>query len=186
MRITDRSFILTLAAITLALATCSAQDSPSLGDVARQARQQKQQAKSAQAKVAKPSRVITDEELPEHTLAPTSSMTGNGGNSSAAPSSTAEKPAQSGKLSADSWRSQIQAQKNEIAALQRDTDELNSSIQFAPGNCVENCVQWNEHQKEKQQEVERMRTQLDEMKKHLEDMQESARKQGYGSSVYDP
>jgi chromosome segregation ATPase len=181
MRAFSRVFL--IAAVSLALTTCFAQDEPSLGDVARQTRQQKQ-AKATQAKDAKPARVITDQELPEHTIAPTASMTGSVGASFApAPS---EKSAESGKLSAESWRSQIQEQKNQIATLHHDIDELNNSIQFAPGNCVENCVQWNEHQKEKQQEVERMRGQLDDLQKHLEDMQEQARRQGYGSSVYDP
>jgi hypothetical protein len=31
-----------------------------------------------------------------------------------------------------------------------------------------------------------MQQQLEEQKRRLDDMQESARKQGYGSSVYDP
>jgi hypothetical protein len=31
-----------------------------------------------------------------------------------------------------------------------------------------------------------MKAQLDEQQKRLEDMQEAARKQGYGNSVYDP
>ena len=31
-----------------------------------------------------------------------------------------------------------------------------------------------------------MQAQLEEQKKRLDEMQESARKQGYGSSVYDP
>lgn len=181
MRVSGRIFL--TAAVSLALTTCFAQDSPSLGDVARQVRQQKQ-ARAAQGKDTKPARVITDQELPEHTVAPTASMTGSSGSS--ASSSTGEKSSESGKLSAESWRTQIQEQKNQIAALHHDIDELNNSIQFAPGNCVENCVQWNEHQKEKQQEVERMRGQLDDLEKHLGDMQEQARKQGYGSSVYDP
>ena len=70
--------------------------------------------------------------------------------------------------------------------MQGQVDDLNESIRFAPANCVANCVAWNEHQKEKQQQVERMQAQLEDMKKHLDEMQESARKQGYGSSVYDP
>lgn len=65
-------------------------------------------------------------------------------------------------------------------------DELSESIRFAPANCVANCVGWNERQREKQQRVERMQAQLEEQKRRLDDMQESARKQGYGSSVYDP
>ena len=31
-----------------------------------------------------------------------------------------------------------------------------------------------------------MQTQMEEQKKRLDEMQESARRQGYGSSVYDP
>jgi hypothetical protein len=63
---------------------------------------------------------------------------------------------------------------------------LNDSIQYASGNCVSNCVQWNERQKQKQDQVESMKGQLEEQQKHLEELQDEARKQGYGSSVYDP
>ena len=31
-----------------------------------------------------------------------------------------------------------------------------------------------------------MKAQLEEQQKHLEEMQDTARKQGFGSSVYDP
>jgi hypothetical protein len=47
-------------------------------------------------------------------------------------------------------------------------------------------VQWNERQQQKQQQVEVMKSQLEDQQKKLEDMQDSARQQGYGSSVYDP
>jgi predicted ribosome quality control (RQC) complex YloA/Tae2 family protein len=89
-------------------------------------------------------------------------------------------------MSADEWKAQIQAQKDLVSSLQSGIEKLNESIQFAPGNCVSGCVQWNERQKQKQQEVERARTQLESQKRRLESMQDSARKQGYGSSVYDP
>jgi tetrahydromethanopterin S-methyltransferase subunit G len=89
-------------------------------------------------------------------------------------------------MSAEHWKSQILAQEDQIASLQRQVDEINESIRFAPANCVANCVGWNERQREKQQRVERMQAQLEEQKRRLDDMQESARKQGYGSSVYDP
>jgi predicted ribosome quality control (RQC) complex YloA/Tae2 family protein len=65
-------------------------------------------------------------------------------------------------------------------------DRLNSSIHFAPGNCVRNCVQWNEHQVQKQDEVQRMQSELEQQKKKLEDMQEAARKEGFGNAVYEP
>jgi molecular chaperone GrpE (heat shock protein) len=51
---------------------------------------------------------------------------------------------------------------------------------------VRNCVQYNEHQVEKQDEVQRMQAELEQQKKRLEDMQEAARKQGYGNSVWEP
>ena len=89
-------------------------------------------------------------------------------------------------MPAEQWRAQIQTQKTAISSLQNQIDKLNDSIHFAPANCVANCVQRTDRQREKQQEVERMQAQLEDQKKRLEDMQESARQQGYGSSVYDP
>jgi len=165
------------------------QDDPSLGDAARQARQQKQQktasGKDGQSKDAQPvktPRVITNEEIPEHP--PTTASADSGDQ----PRGVRYSPAPSGgsKMSPEQWKSQILAQKNMIGSMQTDIDRLNDSIHFAPGNCAANCVQWNQRQREKQQEVERMQAQLEDQKKRLEDMQESARQQGYGSSVYDP
>ena len=80
----------------------------------------------------------------------------------------------------------ISAQKNAVSTLQSNIDKVNESIQFAPGNCVSGCVQWNERQKQKQAEVERMQAELKEQQKRLEEMQDAARQQGYGSSVTDP
>jgi len=92
----------------------------------------------------------------------------------------------SAKQPAEYWKSQIEEQKSQVAALESQVAGLSESIRFAPGNCVANCVAWNEHQKEKQQQVERIQVQLEDQKKQLEEMQDSARKQGYGSAVYDP
>jgi hypothetical protein len=168
--------ILTLSVLTLQ--AINAQDAVSLGDLARQQRQQRDQSKTAQNKSSKQPKVITNADLPEHS-------------DSSAPASDSTKPSlpvpnDGSKPSSESVRSQIQSQKTEIASLQKQIDELNGSIRFAPGNCVRNCEQWNEHQQQKQQQVERMQAQLDEEKKNLEQMQELARKQGFGSSVYDP
>ncbi len=157
------------------------QDSPSLGDLARQQRQQKEQSKTAQGKDAKASKVITNEEIPEHAGPATPPAAGGQASQSSMPASS-----NGAKQPAEHVKSQILAQKNQIATLQSQVDELNESIRFAPANCVENCVGWNERQREKQQRAERMQAQLEEEKRRLEDMQDSARKQGYGSSVYDP
>jgi len=167
--------ILAVLTAGLLLGVSSAQDSPSLGDVARKTRQQKE---ATPAKPdAKPKKVITNEEMPEHPeLSPTEDAEKGG----TKPSSEAP------KQSADQWRSQILAQKNAVASLQSNIDNLNDSIQFAPGNCVAGCVEWNQEQQRKQQEVARMRKQLESQKKKLADMQDAARQQGYGSSVYNP
>ena|ERR1700733_3994142 len=173
--------ILALAAGVVLFAPMTyAQDSPSLGDVARQQKQQKKESKTAQGKAAKASKVVTNEEIPEHPDSTTEAVAAaDSGPSAAAPSEAATKPT-------DDVKSQIEAQKGEIASLQKQIDEINESIKFAPANCVSGCEQWNERQKEKQQQVERMQAQLEEQKKHLDELQESARKQGLGSSVYEP
>jgi len=162
------------------------QDSESLGDVARQARQQKQDKDSQGNKdgdAAKAPKVITNEEISSgsRSVSEDSSSVAKTRNASESPSGS-----ESAKQSAESWRSQILAQKQTIATLQAEISRVNDSIQFAPANCVSGCVQWNERQQQKQQEVERMRSQLDTLIQHLQEMQEAARQQGYGSSVYDP
>lgn len=188
------------------------QDSPSLGDAARQARLQKQKdaqaedsdkiaqgaeanskpanskpanSKSAPAPAApkKAAKVITNEEIPEHagsvSRPPVSEAAYHGADNAEHSSPATEEKGQA-------LKAQIATMKNYVASLQAQIDSLNDSIHFASGNCVSNCVQWNERQVQKQQQVEQMKAQLEDQKKHLEDMQESARQQGFGSSVYDP
>jgi outer membrane murein-binding lipoprotein Lpp len=218
-----RIFLLFLASFfVFALAAHGQDDSPPLGDVARQSRLQKQQ-KDAQAKDAqskdtptkdpqtkdaqnkdtqgvnaqgkangavandaqppKVPHVITNEEIPEHIGPARSSAAG-----SQTPATSQQQPPAygDGKAPAEYWKSQIQAQKNAIASLKSEIESLSASIQYAGANCVSGCVQWNERQKQKQDQVESMKLQLEEQQKRLEEMQEAARQQGYGSSVYDP
>jgi hypothetical protein len=216
MRKLRQFFLFVFATAFVFALAANAQDDaqPSLGDVARQARQQKQQkdaqaaqdaqtkdsaqskdsaqTKDAQAKdkdkapaandvpPRKATHVVTNEEIPEH-VGPTRTLgSQNQGTTYGQPSYNEP------KAPSDYWKSQIMAQKNSIANLKSDIDSLTASIQYAPGNCVSGCVQWNERQQQKQQQVDSMKVQLEQMEKHLEDMQEAARKQGYGSSVYDP
>lgn len=185
MRPISRNLALTAAIVSsLALATYG-QDPQSLGDVARQARQQKQN-KEAQTKSgasATKSKVITNEEIGSRSEPPSQVS----GESSKEPGTADSRPSSGGpKMPAEHWKSVIQEQKQAINTQQSNIDKLNDSIQFAPANCVSGCVQWNENQKRKQAEVERMRSQLESLKQHLQEMQEAARQQGYGSSVYDP
>lgn len=158
-------------------------DSPSLGDLARQQRQR--HAKAAQSKDGKAPKIFTNADLPAH------SDDADHSNDSATQSNDAGKaplpvPASEAKPGSEEMREQIRVQKTQIADLQKQIDDLNASIRFAPGNCVRGCEQWNERQQQKQQQAEQMQAQLAEQKKQLEEMQESARKQGFGSSVYDP
>jgi hypothetical protein len=127
------------------------------------------------------SHVITNDELPQHAVAGVKAPASPTDQGKPAPD-----PAFGGKMSADEVRSQIQDQKSAISALQAQITELNESIHFTGGDCVANCVQWNENQRSKQRQVEDMRSQLDNAKQALEQMQDYARKMGFGSSVYDP
>jgi hypothetical protein len=183
--------LLLLAAATLVWPSqARAQDSQSLGDAARQARLQKQQ-KAAKAKDAPtpskdsqpalPKKVVTNDEIPEHIG---STLTSPSGPGSPLPAYT---PPSYGprKLAAEQWRSVIQAQKNVIVSQHREMDRLSDSLQH-PETCIADCVQKNERQREKEQQLESMKAQLDQRQKALEELQDAARKQGFGSSVYDP
>lgn len=181
MRDLQRVFLLLLIA-GLSAFPAYGQDGQSLGDLARQARQKQQKdAPSKEVQPSRPARVISDEDTPAHAADSTPSN-GNQRQSSK-DSAPASKDA---KMSAEQWKSQIQAQKKVVSSTQDQMDKLNETIRFAPANCVSGCVQWNERQKEKQQQVDKIRAQLEDQKKRLVDMQESARQQGYGNSVYDP
>ena len=182
----------------------AAQDPPppaptlSLGEIARQVKLKKQQ-REAQLKAKEAANQNT--QTPEATPAPPAKTAHLVTNDDAAerasvtPVSThaaspvpAEPAADSGdhQAKADNWKSQIAAQKGAIASVEQEMKSLSDSIHFAGGNCIANCAEWNERQQQKQQEVDTMKAQLEEQKKALEEMQEAARKEGFGSSVYDP
>jgi len=171
MRSASRELLFCAAALIVMTAAGFGQ---SLGDVAREQRQ-KQQAKSSQSAP----KVITNEDLgePEDGVPQASSE-----------ESKQDDPHSSnlGSRSAEQWKSQIEAQKRAIAALQKRIDEVNSSVHFARASATWREVQHNERQEQKLDEVQQMQNQLAAEQKKLEDMQESARREGFGSSVYDP
>ena len=201
-------FLLSVGALAAGIAAYGQDDSPSLGDVARQSRLQKQQkdnqakdgtpakdaksasskdapvkvasAKDPQTKTSK--KVVTNDEISEH-IGPTSTLPAK----SKTPAAYTPPPNYGdGKVPPEYWKSQIQAHKAAIASLQSQISNLAASIQYAGANCVSNCVEWNEEQQRKQQELESMKSQVEAMQNQLEDMQDMARKQGYGTAVYDP
>jgi hypothetical protein len=197
-----RGILATFAAgaFLCAVAAHGQEAQPSLGDAARQARLQKQQkdaqptasAKDTQGKTMpapqpkdaetpKTKKVITNDEIPEH-IGPTRTLP-----PAQTPGVNYPQPNYGGgNPPAEYWKSQIQAQKNYITSLQSQIASLSNSIQYAGGNCVSNCVQWNERQQQRQQQMEAMKDQLEALQKSLEELQDMARKQGFGSSVYDP
>ena len=188
------------------IAIAQDQDSPSLGDVARQNRAQKQpkDAKDGQAKDAptadpskamsatnvisktavapKASRVITNEDLPEHTVSTAASES----NSKVSSTTNLDPGGSERPALAEQFKSQIRDQKNVITELQNQIAAVSDSMHYAGRNCVSNCVQWNERQQRKQQEVDSMKAQLEEAQRRLDQMREAARQQGFGSSVSDP
>jgi len=154
----------------------SASYGQSLGDVAREQRQ-KQQAKDPKATA----KVITNDEIPESPDASASSADDpdSSSDSSAPPASGA------GKKTAEQWKTEIEARKARIAAMQGRVDQLNATDHFVEANRYSNGVQFNQYQLKKQQEAQRLQKQLDSEKKALEDAQDSARKDGFGTAVYD-
>jgi predicted RNase H-like nuclease (RuvC/YqgF family) len=159
--------------VGLLVCFASAGHGQSLGDVAREHRQ-KQQAKDGKTAA----KVITNEDLPEHTDLEATSSTDEANHDEEPNSRLASK-------SSEQWKAEISAQRNSVEALQSQIDKLNSSIHFVEANRYWNGVQYNQHQEQKQEEVQRMRSQLEEQKKKLEEMQEAARKEGYGNAVYE-
>jgi hypothetical protein len=148
----------------------------SLGDVARQQRQKA--AKDPQA----PHKVVTNDEIPESPDASASSSD----DTAATPDSSAPSASPAGKKTAEQWKAEIQVRKARIAALQSQADKLNGSVHFVEANRYYNGVQYNQYQLKKQQEAQRLQKQLETEKKALGDAQEAARKDGFGSVVYDP
>lgn len=146
----------------------------SLGDVAR-AQRQKEQAKSSQTTP----KVITNEDLGE----PPDGLPTNAGEAKKQ-NDPHSKPL--GSKTAAQWKAEIEAQKRAIANLQSRIAQVNSSIRFTQTTVTWNAVRHNERQEQKLDQVEQMQDQLAEEQKRLEELQESARREGFGSSVYEP
>lgn len=157
--------------IVFAVAQVAAEDDKPLGDVARQSREQEAK------KSGKTAKMVTNEDIPE---APLDSKDADNhkpehGQRNNAPG-----------VSADQVRGAIQAQKSRIAALQAEINKLSASVHYVEANRYNNGAEYNQYQQRKQQEVERLQKQLENEKNKLDQMQESARKAGFGNAVYDP
>ncbi len=73
------------------------------------------------------------------------------------------------------WKKEIQQQKSLVASLQQDIANLKNSIHFAGGNCIANCDQWNDRQKQKKQDLETLQAQLQQQQGILAEMLEAER-----------
>ncbi|MFZ0286686.1 MAG: hypothetical protein WAL32_15780 [Terriglobales bacterium] len=143
----------------------------SLGDVARQQRQNQQAKKDQPAP-----KVITNEDLPEHEAAAVESQK----------PSLSREPEHRTSKSAEQWRSEIAAQKQSVTMLENEMARLSGTIRYVEANRYYNGVQYNLRQEQRALQVQRMQDQLDLQKKRLEEMQEAARKDGFGNAVYEP
>jgi seryl-tRNA synthetase len=145
----------------------------SLGDVARQQRENI-------AKHGQNSRkTITNDDIPSH-------AEDNNGKSTETGSASETRSAADLAKAGEQWKEKIKAQKEMIAAAETEIDRAKSSIHFVEVNRYVNGFEYNQQQLKRQQQVEMMQKRLDQEKKKLEDMQEAARKAGFGNTVYDP
>jgi hypothetical protein len=129
-----------------------------------------------------PRKIITNDEIPEH-VGPTSTLTShpNTPGTSLPPGTYGD-----GRVPPEYWKDQIQAMKDSIADLEDQIKDLSDSVQYAGTNCFPNCVSWNQQQLQRQQQLDMVKTQLEQQQKRLEQVQELVRRQGYSSSVWDP
>ena len=190
-----RLLTLFAAGVCACALTAFAQDSQPLGDVARQSREKQQQTQSNSAPAStsdsssgatpsqtgaqtKTSQVITNDDMPAHHAAPATAPD---------PTNRANlRPAASEpKRPAAYWKAQALQLKNSIAQVQRHIDTLTDSLHAVLTNSTDEPV-WNLREKERQRQITDLQAQLDNLHRRLEETQEAARRQGYGSSVYDP
>ena len=171
---------LTFAPVLLALplaALAQSSDNPSLGDLARKQRE-KQHTKTAKLK-----KVITNEKIPE---SPEANSSDSGHSDGPHDEAFVQRPARDILKTGDAYKAEIAQRKAALADLKNHMDKLNDSIHFVEANAYRNGVEYNKRQAQKQQGVERLKSQYEERKRDLEQMQENARKAGFGSAIWDP
>ena len=148
----------------------------SLGEIARRQQQKKQ-----------PANIVLRKVLTNDDMAAVSSTTSAGSNPSATDKGTSASPSKdSTAWTAEKFRSEIQKQRDAIAETQNAIDKIEPTINHVQNNrnIYTNAPEYNAHQDEKQQTVNQLKGRLAEQQSELADLQEKARKAGYGNSVY--
>jgi hypothetical protein len=144
----------------------------SLADTARQERQKDPAKDSAAAP-----KIITNDDLTTSASSQTIPRTKTAPNKAA----KADQEAARFDRNAEKAKAAILAQETRIKSLQTQIDKMRASIRY-----VETGVPLNQVQQQKQQTADHMQEQLNLEVKHLEAMQEAARRAGFGSVVYNP
>jgi predicted RNase H-like nuclease (RuvC/YqgF family) len=151
----------------------------SLGDVARQNQQNK-------PSDAAPT-VITNDDLPATGLAdedakPRHTNRDNSGQLARAELQRAAK----NDSNAQGWRTRILNQKSSIASLQAHIQNVKASIRVPLDSSGYYAAQANQRTQAKVQEIDDLQQKLQIENQKLQDLQESARKAGFGSAIYEP
>jgi len=169
-----------LKILAIALLLSPAGYGQSLGDIARENREKK-----AEDASAAPSKVITNADLPKNTQPKPALPDKQAEKTIAAVDHRSAQQRLAEERAADQWKKQILAQKYRMATLQARIDQLNASIRSENGSAqFEGPV--NRYQARQMQQVAQIQQQLDEQQRKLDQMQESARRAGMHTAVYDP
>ncbi|HEU5231821.1 MAG TPA: hypothetical protein VFU50_03095 [Terriglobales bacterium] len=182
MRVQIKSSLAVLSAVAsvlLAQSVCA----QSLGDIARQqCEKNKQQATTT-------NKVLTNDDLStaDHSTDTSSDDSQKKKTVKQKPSASAEQADKNGQPSAEELKAAIQDKKQAIAEIQAEITKLQSTVNYVQNNrnIYTNAPEYNEAQKRKEQEVNRLKGVLQEQQDELKDLQDTARKAGYGSAIYD-
>jgi len=156
----------------------------SLADVARE-NQEKKAAEDASG--AKPTKVITNQDLGEgpegrpdlRVARPTRDWASNRAGENRGGQGMPDQRA------GEQWKRQIEEQKSRIANLQARIDQINASVHPACGAQYSSGA-YTRFQARQIERADQMQRELDEQQRKLETMQEAARRAGMHTGVYDP
>ena len=167
-----------VVSVMLAQSVCA----QSLGDIARQQREKKQQATTTD-------KVLTNDDVSasDHSADTALGDSQKKKTAKQKSSATAEQPDKDGHPSAEELKASIQDKKHAIAEIQDEIAKLQSTVNYVQNNrnIYTNAPEYNDAQKRKEQEVNRLKGVLQEQQDEVKDLQDTARKAGYGSAIYD-
>ena len=172
MRFTQKVFI----GIAILSSAAYAQ---SLGDVARQNQQNKP------SDVAPT--VITNDDLPSVGLADENAQPRHRYRDDSERDARAElQRAAKNDSNAQGWRTRILNQKSSIASLQAQIQNVKASIRVPLDSSGYYAAQANQRTQAKVQEIDDLQQKLQIENQKLQDLQEAARRAGFGSAIYEP